>query len=251
MHCKKSSTDSKQICYDMELGWGLFWVTFTFCMCLSVAVCLCLLFYVRSYLYRSTNDVSVFFKIPFIHLRLLHSNNEAVFAVYQVFLLLLFFNGVFFVCVIKVGIVESTLMYFSVPSIRQVPFHNLTARHFEWAIASGSEKTSGEVDCSFPDSAMLVLFCNVNRAYLLTLSLVNNSLVMPQWLCCWFHWCLSEWASPEAGFAWVELWGSGIGSTTKGFCILCSLLPTVGVCMLYVYVVHSSAKTQSLAEGCC
>ena len=72
-------------------------------MCLSVALCLCLLFYFRSYLYHSTNDVSVFFKIPFIHLRLRHSNNKAVFAVYQ--------EGFFFsVCVCGVFVCVCVLL---------------------------------------------------------------------------------------------------------------------------------------------
>ena len=86
----------------------------------------------------------------------------------------------FFVCVLlKWGLWSPHWCIFLYPASDKYLFIILQLDIFEWAIASGSEKTSGEVDCSFPDSAMLVLFCNVNRAYLLTLSLVNNSCHAP------------------------------------------------------------------------
>ena len=86
----------------------------------------------------------------------------------------------FFVCVLlKWGLWSPHWCIFLYPATDKYLFIILQLDIFEWAIASGSEKTSGEVDCSFPDSAMLVLFCNVNRAYLLTLSLVNNSCHAP------------------------------------------------------------------------
>ena len=93
-------------------------------MCVSVAVCPCLLFYVRCYLYHSTNNVSVFFKIPFYSLETPSLKYQSCFCCVPEVVLCVF------LCVIKVGIGESALMYFSVPSIRQVPFHNLTAREF-------------------------------------------------------------------------------------------------------------------------
>lgn len=170
----------------MELGWGLFWVTFTFCMCVSVAVCPCLLFYVRCYLYHSTNNVSVFFKIPFYSLETPSLKYQSCFCCVPEVVLCVF------LCVLlRWGLGSPHWCIFLYPASDKYLFIILRLENFEWAIAGGSEKTSGEVDCSFPDSALLALVCSVNRAYLLTLSLVSYSLVMPQWFCCWFQWCLS------------------------------------------------------------